>query len=380
MNEFCSSKIIKSSIGWLLNKTWSFPRCLILFWHFLWYKNSEIQRYQIHLKVGHKYWNTIFLNHIFFLLLFYGVSHQFFLSAFRTNDVLAISNETLTNHWALARRADKTIIMPMSTLKWNKPGATNTSDWFRAGSAPLGEKFTKAVSTVGLVIPGSKSLSSQWLLTVSTSEAFSVPGIISVGHTTLCNNLSTLDTLGGKLVLITLCTVDVVLLGDEWLGSNGLLACTAHKTLLMPLSCLILHLLHSCSEDISTTITSGGKLGIIAGATVDSVSLASKLFVYQAASAFVAQETRLMPMLLFVRQILWVDANDFSTLIAIISKYIFITLDTVGMILSQYISVSSKTVVTMVAEHTFYLKIFLIWYFSFNRSRGPFKSQYELLT
>ena len=58
--------------------------------------------------------------------------------------------------------------------------------------------------------------------------------------------LGTLDTLGGKLVFITAGTVDVVLLGDEGLGPDGVVAGTAGEALLVPLPGLVLHLLHAC--------------------------------------------------------------------------------------------------------------------------------------
>jgi len=108
---------------------------------------------------------------------------------------------------------------------------------------------------------------------MSASEAFSVPRIISVGHSTLGDHLAALDTLGGKLLLVALGAVDVMLLGDEALGADGILAGAADKTLLMPLPSLVLHLLHTRLEYVSTSITPGGKLGIIAGSTVNTVSL-----------------------------------------------------------------------------------------------------------
>ena len=59
----------------------------------------------------------------------------------------------------------------------------------------------------------------------------------------------TLDAFGCKLVLVALCAVDVVLLGDERLGADGALARAAHEALLVPLPRLVLHLLHACTEN-----------------------------------------------------------------------------------------------------------------------------------
>jgi len=135
---------------------------------------------------------------------------------------------------------------------------------------------------------------------VRAGEALPMPRVIAVGDTSLGDDLAALDALGGKLFFITLCTVDVMLLGDEGFCANRVLASAADETLLVPLAGLVLHLLHACFENITTAVTPGGKLGIIARTTVDSVSLGSKLLVNQAGSALVAQEAGLMPMLLLV--------------------------------------------------------------------------------
>ena len=49
------------------------------------------------------------------------------------------------------------------------------------------------------------------------------------------------------------------------------------------------------------------KLGIIALSTVDPICFRSKLFINQAIFAFAAQKARLMPVFLFVRQILIIN-------------------------------------------------------------------------
>ena len=122
--------------------------------------------------------------------------------------------------------------------------------------------------------------------TVRAGEALPVPGVVPVGHPSGRDHLhtrsparighqtdlDTLDTLGGELVFITSGTVDIVLLGNEALCANGVDAGDAGKALLVPLSCLVLHLLHAGLEDISTTITAGCKLGVVARSAVDTVS------------------------------------------------------------------------------------------------------------
>ena len=95
-----------------------------------------------------------------------------------------------------------------------------------------------------------------------------------------------------------------MLLGYEGLRPDGVGADAAGEALLMPLSCLVLHLLHPCFENISTGVTARGKLRVIAGTAVDTVSLGAELLVHEAGPALVAEEAGLVPVLLLVREVL----------------------------------------------------------------------------
>merc|ERR1712233_268578 len=137
--------------------------------------------------------------------------------------------------------------------------------------ATLREELAEAIRTVRLVVPGGEPLSSEGFLAVGAGEAFPMPGVVAVSHTSLRDHLAALDALGCKLLFITLGTVDVVLLRDEALGANGILAGAADEALLVPLTSFVLHLLHTSLEDVSTSVTSSGKLSVIAGTAVNSV-------------------------------------------------------------------------------------------------------------
>ena len=106
----------------------------------------------------------------------------------------------------------------------------------------------------------------------------------------------------------------------------------------MPLSGLVLHLLHPRLEHVLAPITPGCKLCIIASSAVDPVSLGSELFVHETGSALVAEEASLVPVLLLVAQILGVDTDDLAALVTVVGEHILITLDAVGMIVPQNIS------------------------------------------
>ena len=65
-----------------------------------------------------------------------------------------------------------------------------TGDGLGASAALLGEQFPVAVRAVGLVVLGRELLLSQLLVTLGTSEALTVPGLVLVGHAPLVNHLS----------------------------------------------------------------------------------------------------------------------------------------------------------------------------------------------
>ena len=103
-----------------------------------------------------------------------------------------------------------------------------------------------------------------------------------------------------ELVLVASSAVDIILLGNEGLGSNGVLANTADEALLVPLPGLVLHLLHPRLEDIVADDAPGSELGVVARAAVDPISFRYKLLVNKTCLTFTAFETALMPMLLFI--------------------------------------------------------------------------------
>jgi len=247
--------------------------------------------------------------------------------------------------------------VPVPAFEGDESCTANPCNGFVAGSTSFREEFAEAIRAVRLIVPGGEPLTGQRLLTVGAGEALPVPRLVAVGHSTLGDHLAALDALGGELVLVALGAVDVVLLRNERLCADGIFAGAADEAFLVPLAGLVLHLLHTCSEYIATSITAGSELGIVTGSTVNPVCLAAELFVDEAASALVAEEAGLVPVLLLVRQILGVDTDNLAALVTIVGEHVLVALDAVRMVLAQYISVAGKAVVTMMAEHDFNLEI-----------------------
>lgn len=64
-----------------------------------------------------------------------------------------------------------------------------TGDRLHARSTPLGKEFTKALSAVGLVVPGGEALASQRRRAVRASEALAMPRLVLVRHSALSDDL-----------------------------------------------------------------------------------------------------------------------------------------------------------------------------------------------
>jgi len=60
----------------------------------------------------------------------------------------------------------------------------------------------------------------------------------------------------------------------------------------------------TCAKNFTATIATGRKLGIVAVSAVDLIRLSSELLVHQRQMALEAQETGLVPVLVFVGKIL----------------------------------------------------------------------------
>ena len=108
---------------------------------------------------------------------------------------------------------------------------------------------------------------------MGAGEALPVPGVVPVGHPTLCDHLATLDTLCREFFFIAFGAVDVMLFGYKGLCADGVLAGAADEALFVPLPGLVFHLLHPRLENVAAAVATGGELRVIAGAAVDPIRL-----------------------------------------------------------------------------------------------------------
>jgi len=171
--------------------------------------------------------------------------------------------------------------VPVSVFEGDEAGAADTGDWLGAGSAALGEQFAEAVGAVGLIVSRGEALAGQRRVAVGAGEALAVPRLVLVGHAAAGDDLVTLNTARGELLLVTARAVYLLLPRDEGLGANGRPAHAAAEALLVPLARLVLHLLVACAEDLGAAVAARGELRVVAGPAVDLLLLAAELLVHQ---------------------------------------------------------------------------------------------------
>lgn len=186
-------------------------------------------------------------------------------------------------------------------------------------------------------------------MAVGAGEAVAMEGMGLVGDSTLVDNTIALETTLSKCVFITRNADILVLPRDKALVSNRLFAHGTTETFFMPLLSAEFKLLHSSSEDVSTSVASRSKVVIMTIRAVQTLLLAGEGLIHQGVLTVAALEAHLMPMLLFVGQVLGIRSNGFLALLAGVGKQVLIALDAEGVLLAQDVSVPGETQVAVPA-------------------------------
>jgi len=216
-------------------------------------------------------------------------------------DVFAVGQEALADQGNVTLVAVEAIAVPVALFKRDELRAANTSDWFRAATALLGEEIPVALGAIRMLFFGGKLKTCQFLLAVHADEALTMVGTVLVCYTTLVDDPIAGKAALGKLILIAGDADDIIILGDEAFAPDWLLAYQAAEAVLMPLLVLVLKLLHTGSEDLATTIASWSKVVVMAIRAVQLLVFGSEVLVNERALTIGTLEAAFMPMFLFVR-------------------------------------------------------------------------------
>lgn len=128
-----------------------------------------------------------------------------------------------------------------------------------------------------------------------------MPWFVLVCNSTSCDYLIAFDTSGSVFLFITSSTIDLLFAWYKRFGANGCFAYATGETFFMPLSRLVFHFLCARTEYFAAAIATRCKLRVVTIAAIDLLSFGTELLVHEGDTAFVAEETGLMPMLLLVR-------------------------------------------------------------------------------
>lgn len=115
--------------------------------------------------------------------------------------------------------------------------------------------------------------------TLGAKEAFLVPGLALVRYASLVDYLLAFFTLLCKFVLVAGNADDGITSRNKAFCSDGLFALTAEETLLMPGTTLVLVFAHGSLESLAAGIAPGSKLFIITVRTVDAIILGGERLV-----------------------------------------------------------------------------------------------------
>lgn len=221
----------------------------------------------------------------------------------------------------------------MAVLKRDELAAAESGDGNIAAAALLGEQLAVAVGAVRLLVLGGELDARQLLLTVGAGEALFVPRFALVRHTAPPDDLCAFGAALSELGFIARHADDLLLAGNEALGSDGLGALHATEALLVPLLAAVLVLPHARLEDVAAAVTAGRELVVVAVRAEKLVLFGGEGPIHERVGAVRALETLFVPMSLFVRQVLRIAPDLFVTFLANVSENLFVALKAVRLIL-----------------------------------------------
>jgi hypothetical protein len=249
--------------------------------------------------------------------------------------------------------------VPVPLLERDELGATNASNGLGAAAAAFGKQFPVAVSTVGLLVLGCELLTCQQFIAVGTGEAFTVPRCVLVADSTFVDHITTLGAALGILALVAGHTYDSLVPGDEALVADGLVAFRADEALVMPLFALVLELLHPASERLTTSVTPGREIVVMAVGAVDLVVLGGERLVYQRLLAAHTLEAELVPVPILVGQILVIWADGLAAVVTVVGKQLLVARDAIGVFLLDDVPAGDQLLVAVVAGQVLLVVVLL---------------------
>lgn len=131
-----------------------------------------------------------------------------------------------------------------------------------------------------------------------------MPRRVLVRYTSLVDHPITFEASLGILLLVTRHANYLLVTWYKTLASYWLLTDFATEALLMPLLALVLELLHTCFEEAPTAIATRREVVVMTVGAIETIVLVGERLVDQRHLTVAALKTSLVPVLVFVRQVL----------------------------------------------------------------------------
>lgn len=236
--------------------------------------------------------------------------------ALSTINFSIMANKALVGQTTGTLCAFETVIVPGFILVVNHTGSSSKScNRILASSTLLGNTLLVAFNAVKLILHSCEALPTQLLLAVGANETLRMPRLFLVSKASRSDGILALSAGLGKLVLMAGDTVEFITLGEEAPRSNHLLALAAGEAVLVPDHLLVLNILVSCNNGLEAALTPGCILSSSAVAAPNLVVLPQhEGLVDQGCVALEAAEAVVVPVAVLEMQLLGVGPDGFLAL------------------------------------------------------------------
>lgn len=265
--------------------------------------------------------------------------------------MISSDDEALIGQGEAALLAVEAILMPGVSLVVHHIGAMAEScDRVLAAMALLGHISLVAVHTVKSGLMGGEASSRQRLTAGLAHETLRVPGLVLVADPSGGDGLLAVEAFLGKLLVMAGDTVDIITLGQEALCADWLLAIKAGEAFLVPQLVLVLHVLGSWHDHLVAALA---PVAILPGAALATHYLAvvpgAERLTGQWLVALGTAETVLMPVAVLMVQLLGISTNGASALCAGVGTELIKTLGAHVLVVLLHILLPVQVVTAVVA-------------------------------
>lgn len=260
---------------------------------------------------------------------------------------MTVGDEPFADKGRRALRTNEAVVVPVAVFERDEFGATDSSDWLGAGIAPLGKQVPITIGTVRLLVLARESLSGQRRVAVRAAEALTMPRLIFVGHAAGRDHLLALGASRRELLLVARSAKDVVVFRNERFGADGHFAVGTAEALVVPLLAFVLHLFHACTENLIASVASCRERLVVAVGAENPIVFTAERHIDEGNLAHTAQEAVLVPMLVFVGEVLRVNANRLGTLVTLIGEHVLVALDAVGLLVPHDVPLSGECLIAL---------------------------------